>query len=115
MLEGPKGSAGNVGSNAEVASKTSGLGCAFSILGLNALIFGFLALSFTQGPFASWGQELWYRYASLGLLLGGAVLPGSALLLGAGRSRRAVIFLTLWMIVWLFVGVGYAINSGGGV
>jgi|KBSSwiStaDraftv2_1062776.scaffolds.fasta_scaffold04003_2 hypothetical protein len=96
-------------------AERSGIGCALSILAVNAVVIGFLASSFAEGPYSSLGQELWYRYGSLGFLLSGVILPAIALLLGASRSRGATIALTIWMMVTLFLCFGYALNSGGGV
>jgi hypothetical protein len=76
---------------------------------------GLLAWSFTQGPYYSHRQEVWYRYGSLAFLFAGALLPAAALLLGAYRSRRAVGLLMKWMTATLLTGFVYACLSGGGV
>lgn len=95
--------------------KAQGFGCTVSMIGLNILLMGLLASSFARGPYSSWGQELWYRYGSLGFLLFGAILPAVALILGAGRSRSLTIALTVWMLGALFFCSAYALSSGGGV
>ena len=82
---------------------------------LNSMLIGLLAWSFTQGPYSSHRQEVWFRYGSLTFLFAGALLPGIALLLGAWRSRWAVGVLTRWMIVALLTCFVYACLSGGGV
>ena len=85
------------------------------MLVINGLLMGLLALGFTQGPYSSREQELWYRYGSMAFLLGGAVLPAVALLLGANRRPWAIILLTVWMVAALFAFLVYAFYSGGGV
>jgi hypothetical protein len=85
------------------------------MLGINALLIGLAALSFSQGPYSSTEQELWYRYGSLGFLLGGAIIPAIALLSGARRSALAITLLTAWMFAALFGFLIYAFYSGGGV
>lgn len=104
-----------VGTEEGVTDKAQGLGCAVSMIGLNILLMGLLASTFARGPYLSWGQEVWYRYGSLGFLLFGAVLPAVVLTLGAGRSRSLIIALTVWMLGALFFCFAYALNSGGGV
>ena len=78
-----------------MTEKPSGTGCLLVMLGINALLIGLLAFSFSHGPYSSRGQELWYRYGSIGFLVAGAVLPALALWLGALRSRWAIIALTV--------------------
>ena len=90
-------------------------GCAWSMLGINALIIGLAAVSFSQGPYSSWEQEVWYRYCSMGLLLCGAILPAIALLLGARKSALATALLTTWMLAAFVAFLIYAMFSGGGV
>lgn len=85
------------------------------VLGINALLIGLLAFSFAWGPYSSPQQELWYRYGSIGFLLAGAVLPATALWLGAMRSQRAIVAIIVWMIAVLAACVVYAFLSGGGV
>jgi hypothetical protein len=82
---------------------------------MNALIMGLFALSFSQGPYSSRGQELWYRYGSLGFLLGGAIIPAIALLSGARRPAWLTTSLTTWMFLALFAFLFYAMLSSGGV
>lgn len=110
----PEVRAGAGGDRADANPKASGVGCAIAVLGINALIFGLLAMTFTQGPYSSWEQELWYRYGSIGLFLGGAILPG-IILFGGGRRRVVIRSLTVWMSIALFVGLGFIMLSGGGI
>ncbi len=91
-----------------------GLGCAGAIAGFNFLLMGLVALSFSQGPYSSFEQELWYRYRSIGLLFAGAILPALVLWLGR-RSPIAVGGATVWMFLTFWVFVAYVIYSGGGV
>ncbi len=102
---------GDVGLN----NKRKGLGCAMTLAGVNTLLMGLLALGFATGPYSSQDQEIWYRYGSLGFLLGGAILPAAALLSGARRSPALIIALTVWMLAALVSWAAYAFNSGGGV
>ena len=85
------------------------------MLAVNTLLIGLLASSFSQGPYSSHGQEVWYRYGSIGFLLVGAVLPGAALIFGARRSLIASALLIVWMLATLGAAFWYAIMSGGGV
>jgi hypothetical protein len=85
------------------------------VIALNTVLMGFLASSFARGSYSSWGQEVWYRYGSLGFLLFGAILPALALVSGARRSPRLIIALTVWMLAALFFCFYYALMSGGGV
>lgn len=98
-----------------MTDKQEGSGCLVAILGINGLLMGLFALGFSQGPYSSQEQELWYRYGSISFLLGGAVLPGFALLLGAKRAPWAVISLTVWMVAALCAFAVYVFHSGGGV
>jgi hypothetical protein len=92
-----------------------GIGCAVAMVIINALLIGFIALGFAEGPYSSRGQELWYRYGSLGFLLAGAILPAVALALGARRPAGLTVALTVWMLVVLVACLGYVSMSGGGV
>lgn len=91
------------------------IGCIAILFGVNALVIGTIALSFGNGPYSSWEQELWYRYGSLGFLFLGVILPAAALALGARRSQVAMTALVMWMLAVLLVCCGYAINSSGGI
>jgi len=95
-------------------SRVEGIGCAWTLLGVNAVLMGLLAASFVRGPYSSSEQELWYRYGSLGFFLAGAALPAIALF-AAGRSRWIVIASTLWMLTVLLGFAWFAMMSGGGV
>jgi len=85
------------------------------MLCFNALIMGPTALSFSQGPYSSWEQELGYRYYSIGFLLGGAILPAIALLTVARRWAWATAVLTAWMLTAFVAFLGYMMLAGGGV
>ncbi len=98
-----------------MTEKPTGFGCAATLVGINGLLMGLLALAFARGPYSSLEQELWYRYGSLGFVLIGAVLPAVALMLGVRRSQWGLVALVLWMIATLFAFVVYALRSGGGV
>lgn len=98
---------------AGMTGKPSGTGCMATVLGVNALILGLMAFSMSQGPHYNHEQEIWYRYGSLGFLLSGVILPSIALLLGASRSRAAIIALTAWMIATLIAAVIYGAMSSG--
>ena len=97
------------------SDQSEGMGCAIATLSINGLLMGLTALSFTQGPYSSPEQELWYRYGSLGFLLAGAVVPALILSWRARRWRRAAMATTLWMVVTLVAFLSYALLSGGGV
>ena len=90
------------------------MGCAWIPLGVNALLMGLFAASFLPGPYSSRGQELWYRYGSLGFFFGGAVLPAVALIT-ARRLRWVVIASTVWMLAVLLAFTSFVLMSGGGV
>jgi len=98
-----------------VAEKPGGVGCLFVILGINAILIGLLAFSFSQGPYSSREQEVWYRYGSIAFLLAGVILPGVVSCLGSARSQRVMTALIIWMISILMVCVAYALSSSGGV
>jgi hypothetical protein len=100
---------------AAVTGKPGGTGCVLAMLGLNALLIGLLAFSFSQGPYSSREQEVWYRFGSIGFLVAGVVLPGIALWFGAMRSQLAITALVVWMFAVLMACVVYALFSGGGV
>lgn len=95
-------------------SRVNGIGCAWLLLGVNALLMGLLALSFGQGPYSSAEQELWYRYGSLSFFVVGAILPAVALF-AFRRSRWVVGASTAWMLIVLFACGWFAMMSGGGV
>ena len=90
-------------------------GCAWSLLALNALLMGLAAFSFSQGPYSSEEQELWYRYGSLSFLLGGAIIPAVALLSFARKSALAVSLLSAWMVTAFLGFLIYVGFSSGGV
>lgn len=92
-----------------------GIGCVIALIALNALLMGLLVSAFAFGQYSSVGQEIWYRYGSLGFLFGGAIMPAVALALGARRSPVFMLILMPWMLVALFAFCVYAMMSGGGV
>jgi hypothetical protein len=96
-------------------TKTSpATGCACVMLAVNTLLMGVLAGSFTQGPYSSHQQELWYRYGSLTFFLAGSVLPAIAMF--AGRRSRWVVGASMaWMGAVFLAFLWYAMMSGGGV
>lgn len=100
--------------DASEQKRVEGIGCAWALLALNAVLMGLLCVSFVQGPYSSFEQELWYRYGSLGFVLAGAVLPAIALL-KARHSRWVVTISTAWMLALLLAFVWFAMMSGGGV
>ena len=91
-----------------------GIGCAWAVLGVNAVLMGLAAASFMQGPYSSSEQELWYRYGSLGLFIAGVALP-AVVLFAAPQSRWGVIVCTAWMLALLIAFAWFAMMSGGGV
>ncbi|MGB3167322.1 MAG: hypothetical protein WBA68_11160 [Alteraurantiacibacter sp.] len=95
-------------------NRVDGIGCAWFLLGVNALLMGLLAASFGQGPYSSAEQELWYRYGSLSFFVAGAVLPAVALF-AFRRLRWVVLASTAWMLAVLLAFVWFAMMSGGGV
>jgi hypothetical protein len=99
---------------ADEQNRVEGIGCAWALLGVNAVLMGLLAATFMQGPYSSTEQELWYRYGSLGFFLAGAALPAIALFAGR-RSRWVVIASTTWMLTLLLAFAWFAMMSGGGV
>jgi hypothetical protein len=90
------------------------IGWALAILGVNTVLIGLITTSFTQGPYSSHEQELWYRYGSLAFLVAGSVLPAIALF-AAHRSRWVVGASIAWMAATFLAFVWYAMMSGGGV
>jgi hypothetical protein len=89
-------------------------GCALAILAVNTALIGLATASFTQGPYYSHEQELWYRYGSLGFLMVGVVIPAVALFAGR-RSGLVVGASVAWMAMTLFAFIYYAMMSGGGM
>jgi hypothetical protein len=95
-------------------NRVEGIGCAWTVLGVNGVLMGLLAASSVQGPYSSSEQELWYRYGSLGFFFAGAALPAIALF-AARRSRWIVIASTVWMLMLLLAFAWFAMMSGGGL
>ena len=98
-----------------MTEKPSGTGCMLVMLGINALLIGLLAFSFSVGPYSSRGQELWYRYGSIGFFVAGVVIPAIAMRLRPMRSPSGITAITVWMIAVLSACFIYALRSGGGV
>ena len=92
----------------------SGIGCALAALGVNTLLIGLVTASFTQGPYSSDEQELWYRYGSIAFFVVGSVLPGIALFAWR-QSRRVLGASVASMAATLIVFVWYVTMSRGGV
>ena len=99
---------------AQNQNRVEGIGCAWTLLGVNTVLMGLLTTSFVQGPYSSSEQELWYRYGSLSFFFAGAALPGIALFFGR-RSRWVVVASTAWMLLSLLGFAWFAMMSGGGV
>ena len=95
------------------SGKVSGVKGAIAALVVNGSLMGLAALSFTQGPYSSQEQELWYRYGSITFVVFGAVIP-AAVLTFAKRRPWMIIALTVWMVAVLFAFLNYALLSGGG-
>lgn len=95
--------------------KPNGVGCMLMMLGINTLIIGLLAFSFSHGPYSIQDQERWYRYGSIVFLIAGSVLPAIVLRLGALRRQWAIIALSVWMIAVFIACFIYVLFSGGGV
>ena len=89
-------------------------GCAFVVLGVNAVLIGLFTGSFAQGPYSSNVQELWYRYGSLAFFVAGVAVP-AFVLFSARRSAGVLAGSIAWMIVTLLAFVAYALMSSGGV
>ena len=104
----------HVAENAGQPNRSEGLGCAWTLLGINTVLIGLLTASFVQGPYSSWEQELWYRYGSLSFFVAGVALPAISLF-AARRLRWVVIATTVWMLVTLVGFVWFGMMSSGGV
>jgi fatty acid desaturase len=86
------------------------------MIAVNTVLMGLVAVSFGSGPYSTAGQELWYRYGSVGFFLGGSVLPAIALF----TSRRSmglgiITALVVWLLIILFAFAAFVMMSGGGV
>lgn len=91
-----------------------GLGCAWVLAAINLAIMGLVAISFSQGPYSSFEQELWYRWRSLGFVVIGAMAPTVALWLGR-KSAKVVVVSMIWLASAFVLFIGYLMMSGGGV
>ena len=85
------------------------------MLGINALIIGYFALSFGLGPYSSGEQELWYRGGSLAFLVLGVLLPGGLVILRPEAARKISVTINVWLLIALFAFFPYLLFSGGGV
>jgi hypothetical protein len=98
-----------------VKEEGGGFGCVFTLIALNILAMGLVALSFAQGPYSSAAQEYWYRYTSVGFLLFGAILPAIVFKFYGRRSAFANQAVFVWGLIALLTFVSYVFSSGGGV
>lgn len=103
------------GGEAGVKAEGGGFGCAVMLIAFNLLVMGLTAFSFSQGSYSSDIQEYWYRYASVGFLLVGAVIPAIVLKLYGRRSAFANQAVVLWGMIVFLAFFSYILNSGGGV
>ncbi|HEX8124597.1 MAG TPA: hypothetical protein VF548_03360 [Allosphingosinicella sp.] len=85
------------------------------MVSFNALVMGVVALGFASGPYSSFGQELWYRYGSLGFLTGGALLPALALIFAPRRLPWMVSTIIAWTVMAFLGFAYYALMAGGGM
>jgi peptidoglycan/LPS O-acetylase OafA/YrhL len=95
--------------------KQSSAGCLWTMLALNGVLIGLVALSFSQGPYSSDEQEYWYRYKAIGFFIAGVILPALAACFGVSKSQKANVVLTVWMIAVFVAFANYVFVSGGGV
>jgi hypothetical protein len=75
---------------------------------------GMTLATFAQRPYASFEQEVWYRYGSIGMFLVGVVMPAFALFL-LRRSQLALLITTIWTSAALIAYLTFIAMSGGGV
>ena len=92
----------------------TGIGCALVMLGINTVLIGLVAVSFSQGPYSSPEQEFWYRYGSLALFVAGSILP-AILLFTVRRSLRVSGASVAWRGATFLIVLWYVMMSGGGV
>lgn len=85
------------------------------MLGINALIIGYFALSFGMGPYSSEAQELWYRGGSLAFLTLGVLLPAALVILRPETARKISVPINVWLAITLLTFFPYLLFSGGGV
>lgn len=86
-----------------------------TLVGINAVVMGWLTLSMVRGPFSSFEQELWYRYGSLAFFFLGVVLPVVAMVLFRAKVLRFAAPVNVWLIAIMVGFVVYLTSSGGGV
>jgi hypothetical protein len=91
------------------------IGCTVGLVVVNAVLIGPPALAFATGRYASVGQELYYRYLSIGILAAAVVVPAVLLMLGRCRSPLALRLLTAWLLAAPFLWYSYRASAGGGV
>ena len=82
---------------------------------INSVIFGLVALAFARGPYSSFEQELWCRWGSLGLLFAAGLIPALIAFRWRQAPGWAATLLGFWCGVAGFVGLNFALLSGGGV
>jgi hypothetical protein len=82
---------------------------------INAVLMGLFAFSFSHGPYSSFEQELWYRWASVSFFVAGAVLPAGLMFMRPPIARRISAGLNLWLALIFFAFIPYLMSSGGGV
>lgn len=92
----------------------AGIGCVLTLLAINTALIGIVALTFAQGSYSSWTQELWYRYGSIGFFLAGSALPAVAVFFGR-RSPVVLLASVTWLLVTLLAFFVYVMVSSGGV
>lgn len=85
------------------------------LVAINAVIIGLFTFSFTQGPYSSGEQELWYRWISLAFLVGGVLLPAGLVFLRRQSAKRVSAAVNIWLVTTLFGFLAYLMFSGGGV
>ena len=86
-----------------------------TLVTINAVVMGLLALSMVRGPFSSFQQELWYRYGSLTFFFLGVVLPVLAIVFFRAKVRRFAVVSNVWLVAIMIGFFGYLMSFGGGV
>ena len=86
-----------------------------TLVAINSVIIGLFTFSFTQGPYSSTEQEIWYRWISIGFLVGGVLLPAGLVFLQSRKAKRVSVAINIWLVATLFGFIVYLMLSGGGV
>lgn len=96
--------------------KSSGeyVGDAWTMLIANGIVLGFLAAATFTASYSGRGQDIWYRFGFLGLLILGVVLPAAALLI-LRQSRMVIRLSNAWMFAVLIGSLYFGAISSGGV